>query len=346
MAHSAPYEDQTDDRLREAVAAYQDCGLNTSRAARQAGVHRATMQHRLRKARELGMLEPGPDENAPANHDSIMAARLRKIQEFQKKQRKGSWDKPVAIGLPARPFRLKLFGDPHMDSNAFDLELWEHHWMEVDAADGVYGVCIGDWFNNWLRVLGHLWKHEGDPDDAWVLFEHYMNERGGALLAACSGNHDDWTHGPVDPIDLTMKRHGVVYRKGAVRVILQCGSDAVSIALRHKWKGHSMYSPAHGLRRAAAEGWLDDVMVGGHIHQDEDRQYVQPRSRHIAHLFQLSAFKRFDDYPDIHGMMPQATDPVRDLVIDPRRSKTDPDRVKSFHDAEAAAAHLEWVRCR
>jgi len=335
-----------DPRIIEAVAAYRANNLNTTQAARELGIARPTMQHRLRAARELGVLEPGCDENPPAHYDAVMAARERKVAAFQAKQRKGSWDKPVMVRLPDRPFRLKLFGDPHMDSNAFDLELWERHWMEMDAANGVYGVCIGDWFNNWLRVLGHLWKHEGDPDDAWLLFEHYMNQRGSGLLAACSGNHDDWSHGPIDPVDLVMKQHGVVYRKGAVRVVLQCGENPVTLALRHKWKGHSMYSPAHGLRRAAAEGWLDDVMVGGHIHQDEDRRYVQPRTRHIAHLFQLSAFKKFDDYPDIHGMMPQATDPVRDLVITPSRGQDDPDRIVAFHDPDAAAAHLKWARSR
>ena len=333
------------EKVLATVEAYRASSLNVSATARLMGEPRQTIQGRLLVAREKGILreEEMNDRNAPLAGD-VLAARERKIAAFQKKQRKGSWDKPVMINLPDRPFRLKLFGDPHMDSDAFDIELWERHWFEMDAANGVYGVCIGDWFNNWLRVLSHLWKHEGDPDDAWLLLEHYMAERGDALLAACSGNHDDWTHGPADPVDLLMKRYGVVYRVGAVRTILNCGANYISLSLRHKWKGHSMYSPAHGLRRAAAEGWNDDIMVGGHTHQDEDRSYSQPRTREVSHLFQLSAFKRFDDFADVHGFKPHATEPVRDLVIRPELPRTDPDRIKAFYDGQAAAAYLDWAR--
>jgi hypothetical protein len=248
------------------------------------------------------------------------------------------------INLPDRPFALVLFGDPHMDSHAFDIELWEKYWNVLDAVNGVYGMCVGDWFNNWLKVLGHLWKGEGDPDDAWMLFQHYVETRGDALLAACSGNHDDWTHAPTDPIDMLLKQNGVVYRKGAVRLALRAGQTVITVALRHKWKGYSMYSPAHGLRVAAEKGWHDHIMVGGHIHQDEDRVYVQPRTGHISRLFQLSAFKRFDDFADTHGFRPHSTLPARVLVVDPRRSESDPDRIVSFHDPYVALAYLDTVR--
>ena len=214
----------------------------------------------------------------------------------------------------------------------------------MSASEGVYGVCIVDFFNNWLRVLGHLWKHEGDPDDAWVCFENYMEERGDALLAACSGNHDDWSHGPADPIDLVMKRNGVVYRRGAVRIVLNAGGEPLRVALRHKWRGHSQFSPAHALRKAAADGWADHVMVGGHTDQDEPRIYVQPRTGFISHLCQVSAFKKFDEYADVHGFKPHAISPCWDLVIDPRRGDDDPDKVKIFWSSEAAAKYYEAIR--
>ncbi|MDA5094140.1 hypothetical protein O2N63_08560 [Aliiroseovarius sp. KMU-50] len=260
---------------------------------------------------------------------------------FQKKQRTGTWDKPVLVNIPDGPFRLKLFGDPHLDANGCDFELFEKHWQELSVENRVFGVCIGDWFNNWLRVLSHLWKHEGDPDDAWVLFEYLMHQNGHALLGACSGNHDDWTHGPVDPIDMLMKQHGVVYRQGAVRLFVEAGGKGpIQIALRHKWKGHSMYSPAHGLRRAAAEGWHDHIMVGGHTHVDEDRHYIQPRSGFMSHLFQLSAFKKFDDFADVHGFKPHSISPVRDLVIQPDKDDSDPDKVMAFYSSEEAARYF------
>lgn len=331
--------------VAEDLAAWRGNNYNVRAAARALGKARSTVQGSISDARHHGLIDEVECGEASAPlAEAVLSARTRKIAAFQAKQRKGNWDKPVLVNLPEGPFRLKVFGDPHMDSNAFDIEQWEKHWFEMDAANRVLGVCIGDWFNNWLRVLGHLWKHEGDPDDAWTLFEHYMAERGDALVAACSGNHDDWSHGPVDPIDLVMKQNGVIYRKGAVRLILNCGGERVTMALRHKWKGNSQYSPAHALRRAAAEGWHDNIMVGGHIHQDEDRHFVVPRTGIIANLFQVSAFKKYDDYADVHGFKPHAISPVRDLVVDPRRPDTDPDKVKAFYDSDAAAAYLDAIR--
>jgi len=342
-----PAKPFTETEVKSVVSAYRSNALNLSATVRETGMTRQSVRRRLERAVEKGWLTDIElsSENVPTN-DAVISARTRKQAAYQKKQKHGSWDKPVAVRVPHSAFRIKLFGDPHMDSNAFDIDLFEKHWFEMDAASGVYGMMIGDMFNNWLRVLGHLWKHEGDPDDAWTLFEHYMAERGGALIACCSGNHDDWSHGPADPIDMMMKRYGVVYRTGAVRVIIGNDSGSVSTALRHKWRGNSMYSPAHALRRAAEKGWHDNIMVGGHTHQDEDRHYVIPRTGFFCNLFQLSAFKKFDDYADVHGFMPHSIQPVRDLVVDLTRADDDPEKVKCFFDSDAAAAHLAWIRSR
>ena len=337
------------DQLRAAVEAYRASGLNASAAARSLAMDRGTFRHRLKLAAEDGMIgdeEVTRSPNTP-DRDAYLAAKIRKLAAFEKKKAKGDWRKPTLIHLPARPFRLKIFGDPHMDSDAFDLALFERHWLDMDAENGVYGICVGDWFNNWLRVLGHLWKEEkSDPDDAWLVFRHLMGERGNALLAACSGNHDDWSHGPVDPIWEVMREFGVRYRKGAIRAFLQAG-DAVpySVSIRHKWRGASMYSAAHGLRRAAEKGWNDDLLVGGHIHQDELRHYQHPDGR-ISTLCQVSAFKAFDDYVDTHGLMGPRISPCWDLVVNPFRSPQDPDRTKVFWDNEAAAASLLSERAR
>jgi hypothetical protein len=168
-----------------------------------------------------------------------------------------------------------------------------------------------------------------------------MEQRGDSLLAACSGNHDDWSHGPADPVDLLMKKYGVLYRKGAIRVMVNHeGCDPMFWAIRHKWQGKSMYSSAHWGVRANREGWRDALLVGGHIHQDDTRLVRHPDG-FVSHICQVSAFKQFDDYADIHGFNGQQISPVWDLVIDPRRSENDPDRIKVFWSSEAAQKYLE-----
>jgi hypothetical protein len=334
--HPKPSEDE----LRAVVAAYHQHGHSVRAAAAGMGIPRQTMQGRLRLAGELGLIERKADAN-PTSPDFI-AARDRMVAIFQRKQAKGDWRKPVLVNLPPEPFRLKLFGDPHLDDPGCDIAVFIEHMEEL--TEGVLGICVGDFFNNWGKSLAHLWKDGGSPSDAWLVFEDLMERRGHYLIAACSGNHDDWTHAPIDPIDMVMKRHGVVYRKGAVRLVLNFdGLKPLSVAVRHKWKYRSEWSPAHGIVKSASKGWADALMVGGHTHVDEPRMYVNPDGV-ISHACQLSAFKLFDEFADTHGFLAHRIKPVWDLVIDPRRPETDADRVKIFWASEAAAAYLEAIR--
>ncbi len=330
------------DEVEETVRLYRETGYNISEVERLQGLSRSTIRHRLRHATKNGWLNDDEirDSNVPSSHDYV-AAKERMISTYQKRKLKGNWRKPVQTRLPAKPFRLKIFGDPHLDADGCNYELFEQHWLDMDAANGVYGICVGDWFNNWLRVLGHLWKDEETiPSDAWLCLEWLMEQRGDALIAACSGNHDDWTHGPVDPVDLLMKKYGVLYREGAIRLKVDFdGLDSMFWAIRHKWKGTSMYSAAHWGIRANREGWRDGLMIGGHTHIDEPRMVTHPDGFH-AHVCQISSFKEFDKYADTHGFNGPKISPVWDLVIDPRVPDTSPDKIKIFWDKDKAARYL------
>ena len=336
----------TDEMMTEAVEAFRSSGGNISEVSRLLSISRESVKNRLRQASDAGKIEDFEirDPNVPMRDDYV-SARARKIAAYQKKKRKGDWRKPVVTRLPGEPFRLKLFGDPHLDADGCNFELFEQHWLEMDASAGIYGMCIGDWFNNWLKALAHLWREESThPSDAWLCLEYLMDQRGDALIAACSGNHDDWTHGPADPVDLLMKKYGVLYRQGALRLMVQCGElDPFFVALRHKWRGNSMYSAAHWGVRANREGWRDLLLVGGHIHQDEPR-LVSHADGFKSHVCQISAFKEFDTYADVHGLSGPKISPVWDLVIDPRLPDDDADKIKTFWSPDKAAAYLAAIR--
>jgi transposase-like protein len=330
---------KTEDELREVVAAYNQNGHSVRGTAAHLGMDRGTLQGWLRRAAVFGLLER-KSENLRS--PDFIDARDRMVSAYQRKKQKGDWRKPVLINMPAEPFRLKLFGDPHLDNPGCDIALFIEHMEEL--GDGVYGACVGDWFDNWGKSLAHLWKEGGSPSDAWLVFEDMMERFGHHLIAACSGNHDDWTHAPIDPVDLIMKRHGVVYRKGAVRLMLAFdGLQPLTVAIRHKWRGGSIYSPAHGIVRSSIWGWRDALMVGGHTHVDEPRMRVHPDG-FISHACQISAFKVIDEYADTHGFISHRIKPVWDLVIDPRRPETDADRIKIFWSSQAAAAYLAAIR--
>lgn len=343
-----PTPTRTDEDLQRLADIHRGNGFNVSATARAVGLSRRGVQHQVKECVRRGFLS---DEDLhPANtpkRDDYMAARLRKMQAFERKAEKGDWRQLVPLNLPGKPFRLKIFGDPHLDDDGCDFELFERNWLELNSETGIYGLCVGDWFNNWLRALGHLWKeHSTAPSDSWLLLEYLMQERGDALLAACSGNHDDWSHGPVDPVAYLMRQHGVAYRNGAIRLELRPGNHSpITIAMRHKWRGRSQYSHAHGMIRGLTfNNWYDNVLIGGHIHVDEARTWTCPETGRHATVCQVSAFKSYDLYADVHGFAGAKISPVWDLVIDPSAPDTDPDKVKVFYDSARAQAYLEAIR--
>lgn len=334
----------SDARLREIIDAWNRNDRNVRATAREFGLTRQTVQSHLANAVKRGLLVPEDREPSFALREDYITAREAKLRAFEARKKTGNWRKPVMVNLPARPCILILMGDPHLDNDGTDFALFERVWQQMGPH--VHGICVGDWFDNWRGALAHLHAEASvKPSDAWTLLDWLMEENGEHLLAACSGNHDDWSHGPVDPVWALMRRHGVVYRRGAIRLALNFGGRVVTVAVRHKWRGRSMYSAAHWGARATRDGggWWDHIMVGGHTHQDEDRSFQRAEDGFIARAFQISAFKQFDKYADVEGFSGQRIAPVRYLVVDPSRPDSDPDMVRCWYDFDRAMGDLEGL---
>lgn len=344
-----PYSFTKDD-LIERVRVWEENGRSVSATARAVGRGRSAVKHSLDRAAEFGLIEERDLENpnVPIRMDYI-AARDRKAAEYDRKKKKGDWRKPVLITIPHSVFMLKIFGDPHIDAESFNMMLFEKHWLDMDMSRGIYGMCVGDFFNNWTKALAHLYQDQANPSDAWMVFEYLMAERSGSLIAACSGNHDDWSKVPAaeaEPIGRIMRENGVRYRKGAIRLLLDTPAGPYTVAMRHKWRGASMYSAAHGIKRGVEKGWFDDASIGGHIHQDEIRHHVNPETGQITQLVQLSTFKEIDDHVDIQGHQGPRIQPVLNMVVNTHRKQTDPDRSKVIWDTESAIDWMESERRR
>lgn len=171
-----------------------------------------------------------------------------------------------------------------------------------------------------------------------------MGQIGEDMDASCSGNHDDW-NGPASMLGLTMAQCGAIHEAMELKFAYRTpeGRD-ITIKIRHKWAGNSMWNPVHAISRAAQMGDREHILLGGHWHTSGDARVVDPRSGFVTHCHQVGAFKRIDAYVKKLGLRDMNMAPGVCLVIDPRKADEDPEMVKPFHDPQAGADFLAFLR--
>lgn len=336
----------TSTEMKQAAA---DAVLNTgsvSAAARELGLSRRAVQHRLDKAEGAGLLtKPRADANPSRWRpgEEIVAARKA---EFARVKAAGDYRTMRKIHLPdAGPFCVVFLGDPHLDSPGTDLELWERWIAVLDIAKAIYGFGLGDWLDNWVRPLAFLYGNSEIPaPEGWILLNHYLDRIGPHLIASVAGNHDDWS-GHSDVLGGLMAKHEVLHRSKGLRVALALpGGREITIGARHRWVGRSMWNEVHAIKRAARMGQRDTILVGGDLHVSGESLEKDPDTGRISHCLQVAAFKVVDDYADDKGFLDRHISPAVACVIDPSRPDTDPELVRTFHDPALAAQYLAMLR--
>lgn len=320
---------------------------SVSAAAKLAGVHRSTMQDRLRLAEKAGIIKPRTEQNPSRWRPGAEIVAARKA-EYER----------VAAAAPNRagnvihrpddgPFMLIVLGDEHLDNPGTDLALWEHWIGFLNRSKHITGWSLGDVLDNWVKPLAHLYSGSETPaPEGWILLEHYLDQIGEDLDCSIGGNHDDWS-GHSDVLGMMMDKHGVMHRSTSLRMSYRMPSGReITVNARHGWPGRSMWNAVHGIKRAARMGIRDNILLGGHTHISGEGKEIDPLSGKISHCFQVASFKRIDDYADALGLMEGHLSPAIALVIDPRRAETDPELVKHFYDPAQAADYLAFLRRR
>lgn len=322
-------------------------------AARELGCDHANVSRRIRRAYDAGdeRIDPellfGRSVSQNRTLEEINRAYVELGHRREAKVAKGDWRKPSLITKITSPvFVIGLFGDPHMDNPGCDLDLLVEEVERLDPSRGVYGICIGDVFDNWVRVLAHAGQQSTDPYCGWIVFEDLMQRH--PFLALILGNHDLWNTGTASALVEFCRGAGILVRRSGGRLIIDTGhGKPLTISARHIWPGNSQYSEAHSLKRAATFGHTeDDVIVGGHFHKGEVREHVRPSDGKVSKLVMLDTFKEFDDHANDRGFMSAKRHPVVWCTVDTRLPVTSHQRVQPFYDYTGAAAMAEHMRGR
>lgn len=338
----------TSERVDAMLIIYENTDRNVTKTAKELNVSPRMVRHLLAVAENLGKLVKEDKTNEPIHSRwrSFAEVRDARKNEFNRVQAAGDGRTPHVVKLKdSKPFCLVPIGDPHLDSPGTDLSLFEWWTSALDHEEGMYGIALGDWLDNWPRPLAHLYSNSETPaPEGYVLLEGYLKEIGEDLIASVSGNHDDWA-GQHDVLGFLMRQQNVLHRNLSLRISIETPQGhKVTVGIRHRFSGNSQWNAAHAIMKVAQLGWRDTVLIGGDKHISGQGVVRSPDDGKLTWCFQVAAFKVNDNYGDQLGLMDKHISPGVALVIDPTRSDNDPQRVTAFYNPHSAKEYLRFLR--
>lgn len=317
-----------------------------SEAARQLGITKGAMDHRVREIKRRKITDRPefsvaslPSYQKPV--EEIIASKKRNFSRRHKAQ--DSRDLiPVKVKIDG-PIGILHMGDPHLDDDGCNIALVEKHLDLPEKHEGLFRACVGDYLNNWKGRLAPLHAMQSTTQqEAYRLLEWFIGRPKWLYLLA--GNHDRWL-GDEDPLQWFTRGLGTVYEWHGARLSLNPPKGAPQIIhCRHDFAGNSQYNRAHGATKAIRFGGTDDLYINGHKHiraHYEEENSVGGWS----HAVQLDSYKWVDDYPKQLGakILQQGG---ACLTIHDFSAVSPPDRVKLYWDPEEGIDYLKHKRRR
>ena len=323
-------------------------------AAREIGIPRSTLSNRIGLAKtKLATGElmevtesdvqlpqfPSPDLPTDQIIDSLSARFERRMAHEEAKRY-------FDITFPDnRPRLLACWGDPHLGVHT-NWKLLKHHVQlaSENAKHGVHCIAIGDQANNWGGRLTALYADEDISRETerrlakwfleacpWILWLHgnheHMNQEFSTYLEAINAQ-------AVPMIDW----------RAQVRFVFP--STTVKADFSHNFKGSSLYSRVHGLKRsvlwqAMPDGQPCDLVVAGHHHVWAIAQDELDDGRCVI-LARCRGYKFHDTYAHRHNFASQKYGATLAFVIDPLADG--PMKITPFPDLEQGIEYLKFKR--
>lgn len=246
----------------------------------------------------------------------------------------------VKIAIPG-PIAIATFGDPHLDDDGTDIELFQEHMNIVKNTEGMWAINIGDLTNNWVgRLVAQHANQSTTAAEAWTLAEWVMSYI--PWLVLIGGNHDCWS-GDRDPLRFITKHLGNPYINHGVRLRLNFPNGRkMVINASHDFAGHSMWNPVHGGMRVA-QRWADDLYVCGHRHHTGMGIVVSPIDNKLSVIIRADSYKVIDDYPKKLGIQETYLSPCPVVIFNPDAT-SERDKLITFFDPAQAASVLTHLR--
>ena len=260
-------------------------------------------------ARIIGSLQDEPKEDPEDLWKRAEALQLRHNKTIEyKASRKVLYDNGPVI--------IVWMGDLHLGSIGTDyIGLGSDITLIESLAEKGYQVgvvLLGDMLDNF--IIGRLESLRKTQSvftviEEWGLVEYAIERLAPFLIAAGSGNHDNWSIA-LSGIDHLRERHlsltpGILYDTHELSFGIQIGSNETRVMCRHKWKGSSMFNPTHGIEhKHHTMGKVFDIGVGGHTHRGGLAREMENGVRGVGHAIIVGTYKRTDPFASQIGFSP------------------------------------------
>lgn len=242
------------------------------------------------------------------------------------------------------PIGIALMGDPHIDDPGCNIPLLRRDVEIIKETPGCYALNVGDYTNNWVGRLARLFgNQELSQASARRLVEWFLLESGMTWLAVILGNHDEWNEGGEIIRRMCASHVQIPVHDWQAKIELVFPNKEVCrINAAHDFKGRSMYTPLHGLKRETI--WHQDgahLMVAGHIHFGGIEQCELPGG-HNPWLVRVRGYKEMDHHALVSGFHEGIQFPSVMAVVDPAAPPSE--RVMVFGSLAQGAAVLSSLR--
>lgn len=321
-------------------------GKSKLAAAKEMGYAHWTPLRRLFERHNLSVeygLESTRTQPQPETVDDIVQ---RRISRFERYRAQRDTTGKIRVTLPEPlPFGVLIIGDPHVDDDGTDIGLIKRHAELVQSTEGAYAACVGDVTNNWVGRLKALYANQSTTsEEAWQLFEWFVELFRNRWLFIMPGNHDVWNNGLTTMEALTRDVALALEPFDVVAEISAAGrGEPFTFNVRHNFKGHSQWNTVHGILKAAMMGRTYDVLAAGHTHVSGYAIVKDELTGKLTHCVQVASYKVYDDYAKEGGFRDAHISPSVFVVCDPF-AKAQTGRVQVFHDIDLGVEFLRLLR--